>query len=292
MRKAANVLLVHMLLAGFLLADTGTFFYDADTGEAFIEIMKDNDLFEGIEIRSASSQLLPDNYLRLGDPTILFTASSNYLVDSAGLGTFRPDGFYGLGQILPANLSAQEVMDDLTAKWGGAGTPNTLFEFDFSRPEGIPLNDPTLTNLQDSWATAATLKYDVRTGELSIENDGYITGFSIKPHDESLFDVDQIVNPGLPVFTSNSSRLQAAGLLAAGKYSFGNVMPAHLTPAELGAIFKEAAFFAEAGAGVSSLQLDSSVERVAFAVLHVPEPAGEALALVGLVICAMIRRRR
>lgn len=275
--------------------DRATLYYDAPSGEVFVNIEKENELFEGIEFRSKGAQIQTDNYLRLGEPTVLYRLREDYLVDSAGIGSFRPAGFYALGAIYPANLSEAEFTDDITAKWGGAGVRSRLFEsIEFARPTGVPRNDPNLPKLEDSWASAGTLTYVAPTGELIMDlggaGGGFITAFSIKTT-TSAIQTDDLLSVGAAVFESGDDRLQGAGVMGGQSYSFGNALPANLTAEEFSASISEALFLGEAGVGAINFNLGSSQAATSLALVHIPEPHAAWMLLLGVGLLGLVRRR-
>lgn len=275
--------------------DRATLYYDAPSGEVFVNIEKENELFEGIEFRSKGAQIQTDNYLRIGEPTVIYRLREDYLVDSAGIGSFRPAGFYALGAIYPANLSEDDFTDDITAKWGGAGVPSRLFEsIEFSRPSGVPRNDPNLPKLQDSWASAGTLTYVAPTGELIMDlggdDGGFITAFSIKTSMDAI-QTDELLSVGAAVFESDEGRLQGAGVMGGQSYSFGNVLPANLSSDDFVASISEALFLGEAGVGAINFDLGASQAAASFSLVHIPEPHAAWMLVIGVGVLGLFRRR-
>lgn len=284
-----------VVFSGEIYGDNGTLYYDAATGDVFFDVNKDNGLFEGIEFRSRAGRIQTDNYRRLGEPTVLFSANETYIVDSAGIGTFRPDGFYGLGAIYPTNVSEEDFVSDVSSRWGGAGSLATPFDIEFARPQGIPRNDPNLPQLQDAWAEAATLTYFAPTGELTMDTagdrGGFITSYGIKA-DLAKLDPAQAMSPGSAVFYADANELHGVGILGGGVYSFGNVMQPNLTPIEFTNAILSAQFRGSAGVGSTDFELQSAEGTVAFALVHIPEPATGLLLLLGFGIAALRQRSR
>ena len=261
-----------------LVSAEGTLYYDAPTGEVFFDIDLPDDRFITFDIRSEAGLLMPENFIRLGDPTILFFTSNNYIADNAGLGTFKPDGLYGIGSIYPPNVSESDFLADVTSTWGGVGDLElTPFATSFTRPTGVPRNDLSLPNLSEAWASSAELIYDATTGDVVLDTPGYLSVVDLRS-DDSAFDT-----PSIPwaderfVSHFDPDSLSIVGLLEPGQYSIESLLPPGLGQTELLNSLSSASF--RGAAGVGATQFDLETDSIAMSIIHVPEPT------TALLIC-------
>ena len=277
-------------------ADEGTLFYDSATGEVFLDIQSENGQIVGFDLRSAEGLMITDNYLRLGDPTLLFFVTETYLSDASPPDNSRPDGLYGIGPIFPPGMSEADFLSDVTsANWGRPGTSKFFpFEIDFGQPTGIPINDPDLPRLQSAWAESVALRYFAPTGELTLDTTGAQGGYISHLVLMGDFLADQAVSPGFDVWEATDELIYGLGLLDHGVYELGALLEPGLSPEELTDALSQSGWKGPAGVGISGFDVGSSAGRVAFALVHVPEPPGGLglMCLMAILFASALRRRR
>ncbi len=261
----------------------GILYYDPPTGEVFFDVDTNGQGFVGLAIRSPSSEIMPSEYQRLGGETILFLQTESHIADLAGFGISKPDGLFSLGAIFPANRSIEAVEASIAGGWGITGSivghPFVLRE---GRPEGTPINDPTLSRLDDdAWATDATLEYNAGSGELMLVTDGFLTGFGLQPSESATW-YDDAFFAAVAGARFDGSFYHSIGLLEPGEYPLGAVLDPGLTPTELGDAFDKAVYLGQAGVGVSTLNLASTGQSLDL--VHVPEPAFGHLPLLWIAV--------
>jgi|GEM_PF-3327138 len=268
----------------------GTLFYDAPTGEIFFHLDVPEDRFITFDVGSESDRLIPENFIRLGGPTIIFFAEDNYIADNAGLGTFKQEGFYGLGPIYPPNVSESDFLADVNSTYGTeASTELVPFEIAFERPSGVPRNDPSLPSLAESWAKSAQLTYDANTGNLAIHASGYLSGIVLESSEATDFSASATswLDNSFSV-VADSDVFFVAGLMEPGNYEIESLLPAGLDPDQLSASFESASFRGQAGVGVSPFDFD--VASNAMSIVHVPEPAASLFASISWLAALVVLR--
>lgn len=294
MKFAGGVCLLILLVLPLQVQALSTLFYDPPTGEIFFDVQGPGGRFTGFDLRSQAGLLQTDNFLRLGEPTVLLHVTSTYLTDAAGLGTDRPDGLYGIGAVYPQNVSAADFVADVSASWGSDATGVVDFAIEFGRPAGIPRNDPNLMRIHGSWAETATLRYVAPTGELVLdtsgEDGGYLGYFAIESFQR--FRNDNAVAPQIDVWESGESTLAGIGLLAPGEHNLGAVLDIGLSPDEFTAAISSARWRGETGVGFGEFDLTLASGSNAMTLVHIPEPASVGMLILGMAVCCCRSRMR
>lgn len=285
-----------LLLVGLsgIVAAEGTLFYDPPTGELFFDLDVPEGRFITFDITSQEGRLLTENYNPLGGATIIYHVTNGYLADNAGLGTFKPDGFYNLGAIYPPNASQEEFLADVTSTWGSEASTNVVpFEIEFARPVGVPVNSPGPPIAEGDWATSATIIYNANTGELVMDNSqedgGLISGFVIES-DELRFRAAASLDVTETYFESSDKHLFAAGLIPAYAHRLGLVLEPGLSESEFADVVSNASFWSGTG-GTTDFQTLIE-DSVAFSLTHVPEPNSSPLALLAFLYVTATRSIR
>ena len=278
----------------------GTLYYDPPTGEMFIDAAwPGSDTFYGYALWSETDRLITDNYTRLGGSPEVFFLQPRGITEAMAFSDGFDNGLYQLGAVYPANVSEEDFLEDVRTEWGNE--LNYSFNIEFGRPDGIPKNDPDLPKLQDSWASAASLRYIAPTGELILNTDGedggFVTIFNIELEQSSSeqISVDAVINPK----PGNALRvlpdaLAGIGLLEPGEYNLGAVLSAGLSASELESTIASSEFLGAAAVGSSDIDVSSfgSLGDVQMSLVHVPEPAARKSLFVALLLLGMMGRRR
>jgi len=282
------------------------FFYDPATGAvafdtagsptgflAAYEFFLDGREADGFAFRG-------ENHVRISNETT-FASEPSWLTDSSY--TKPLQGFYSIGEVFPVGLSESQwstlfriytigtvgesigryFYSDLIAPGQGSAPSTLTIDFVYGIPDRpfdnrLDLLDPD----EIQWANTAALRYDARTGELTLDttgadsgyiasynltSDGAFNGAAYTPPTDSQFVIGDANN--ISLFTS---------ILEPGVYSLGAILEAGLSSQEFEHIFATASFIARAGYDLGSFDFEADGQALSFT--WVPEPSSLALMIV------------
>ncbi len=224
-----------------------------------------------------------------------------------------PGGVFSLGNIFPAGLSEQELIEtyftpqpirDLVQYFAigplGSGSGHA-FQPIYSPSPFPALNDPNIgpTAIVAEWATEAVIRYNALTGDLWIDTSGG-NGGAVFTYDiqltEPFVNADRFTPAhieGLGSATINDDRIVEVGWegIPTGNYALGSIFPAGMSESELEALINYAQFIGKPGHDVVSFDIQSSGINMS---LHyvVPEPQASWLIFLSVFLFALAHHRR
>ena len=319
---AASVLFVVIFAAP--AAATLKFYYDPVTGNVAIDTRETrNGRMGGWQLKinphGSTIRFLPENLLYLANSPfnseVGSTVRSSTVVGGIDVSASL-HGLYTVGDILPPDLTETEWTNLFaeflhfgpytSASQGpgshsyhdvvGGGTPPPA-DFVYGKPDGRFRNLKDILDPDEiPWATAATLGYDSRTGNIWIDtrgdDGGYVSMYMLETDAGFAAAQHRPIEDG-PFTESSSNRLfEAFNVVEPGKYRLGRVLPQGLTQNEFEQFFTEARFLGRAGFESASFDFANDGARFNLAFVAVPEPGAIALVMTATAACLGLARRQ